>query len=76
MTKAELIEYLEEYDDDMEVCISYDYGDHWRTQVGEDIRRVEPATLFWSDYHRAWSVAEEDREYGLTKRKEAIILLK
>jgi len=62
MTVAELIEYLEEQDQTLEVKFSYPSGDYWRTQVAKDIEEVETGLVEYSDYHRMDKVVDEEDE--------------
>ena len=52
MKVSELIEILGRYDQDVEVHFSYNYGDHWRTQVAPAISQVWDGLVEYSDYHR------------------------
>ena len=52
MKVKNLIEILQEYDESMDVHISYGYGDHWRTQVAPKAGYVEEADVEYSDYHQ------------------------
>ena len=60
MTVQELIEQLGYMDKDAEVHFSYNYGDHWRTQVAPVVDSVEVGYVTYSDYHRMHKVADED----------------
>jgi hypothetical protein len=62
MTVAELIEYLEEQDQTLEVKFSYPSGDYWRTQVAKDIEEVETGLVEYSDYHRMDKVVDNDED--------------
>jgi len=64
MTVSELIAVLQEQDPDAKVHFSYNYGDHWRTQVAAEVRKVEYEKVAHSDYHSmAVIVDEDDRRY-------------
>ena len=64
MLVRDLIELLEGYDADMEVHFSYNYGDHWRTQVAPTVDSVTTGRVTYSDYHRMHKVLdEEDFDY-------------
>jgi hypothetical protein len=58
----ELIDLLANEDPEAEVHIAYDYGDHWHTLVAPAVRRVEPAALAYSDYHRMPKVVDEGED--------------
>lgn len=60
MKVAELIELLQMEDQDAEVHFSYNYGDHWRTQVAPTVDSVETGYVKYSDYHRMDKVVDED----------------
>lgn len=62
MKVAELIEELKQMDQDAEVHFSYNYGDHWRTQVAPTVDRVDVGAVKYSDYHRMHKVVEYDAE--------------
>jgi len=62
MTVNELKEYLEQFDGDMEVKFSYNFGDYWRTQVAKDISDVEEGYVKYSDYHRMDQIDEDGEE--------------
>ena len=62
MTVAELIEYLQEEDQTLEVKFSYNSGDYWRTQVAKDIETIETGLVDYSDYHRMDKVVENDED--------------
>ena len=62
MKVQELIDMLEEFDGDEEVCFSYNYGDHWRTTVAAEPRSVERQECEYSEYHQMlrFSDGEDD----------------
>ena len=60
MNVAELIEELKYMPQDAEVHFSYNYGDHWRTQVAPKVREVSEGAVVYSDYHRMPKVVEFD----------------
>ena len=62
MTVAELIEYLQEEDQTLEVKFSYNSGDYWRTQIAKDIETIETGLVDYSDYHRMDKVVENDED--------------
>jgi len=62
MKISELIGKLEEFDEDMDVHFSYDYGDHARTEVAPKIKHVEELGIKYSDYHKMDRIAYEDEE--------------
>ncbi len=60
MKVSELIELLQMEDRDAEVHFSYNYGDHWRTQVAPTVDSVETGYVKFSDYHRMPKVVDND----------------
>jgi hypothetical protein len=64
MKVRELIEWLSGEDQDLDVHVAYNYGDHWHTTVAPKVQRVEEAAVTFSDYHRMPKVVEEDDEKG------------
>ena len=64
MQVKELIEILGRYDQDVEVHFSYNYGDHWRTEVAPAICQVSDGVVEYSDYHQMDKlVTDEDECY-------------
>lgn len=64
MLVKELIEILGRYDQDVEVHFSYNYGDHWRTEVAPAICQVSDGVVEFSEYHRMDKlVTDEDECY-------------
>ncbi len=59
ITVDELKEMLDDFEGDMKVVFSYNYGDHWNTAVAENIGEVEDNFIKYSDYHRKAKVSEE-----------------
>lgn len=59
LTVGELKEELELYPDDMKVYFSYNYGDHWRTEVAAEIVSVEKGEVEYSDYHSMMKVRDD-----------------
>ena len=52
MKVSDLIAKLEFMDPDAEVHFSYNYGDHWRTEVAPKISQVSEGVVEFSEYHR------------------------
>jgi len=80
MTKLELIESLQGYDDDEEVYFTYNYGDHWHTTVAHSIETVDMGNIQWSLYHRMNMVIdnsndEENTETSNDPNSKKVILL-
>ena len=60
MTVQELIEQLGYMDPNAEVHFSYNYGDHWRTEVAPKVGRVDEGAVVYSEYHRMDKMVEAD----------------
>ena len=60
MTVHELIAKLQQEDPDAQVHFAYPSGDHWRTVVTPEVRKVEAAAVTHSDYHGKPVIAGED----------------
>ena len=73
MKVKDLIAALQEKDPDAEVHFSYNYGDHWRTQVAAKVRKVEYEMVVHSDYHSMPIVVDED-DKRYDKAEEVIVL--
>lgn len=78
MQVKDLIELLAGYDPEAEVHFTYNYGDHWRTQVAPKIRDVDVGYVKFSDYHRMPKVYEpdydEDDETDADKLTEVVLI--
>jgi hypothetical protein len=68
LTVAELIEELKYMDQDAYVHFSYNYGDHWRTEVAPVVVGVSEGYVQESAYHNMDKVVDEcdvyDEETG------------
>lgn len=71
LTVEDLIEELKHMPMDMEVRFTYNYGDHWRTQVAESVRSVDMGFVEYSDYHRMDKVVEPDYEDEMEDPKDS-----
>ena len=60
MKVSELIELLQQENPDSEVHYSYNYGDHWRTQVAPSVGSVESGIVEYSDYHRMDKIVDSE----------------
>lgn len=81
ITKAELVEALEELNDNDLVAFASDYGDHGHTQQVHRIRgNVEEAVLMESAYSDSgWAVANEeewDSDPGSDEPKVEVYIIK
>ena len=60
MQVFQLIERLMDLDPNAEVHFSYNYGDHWRTEVAPTVDTVDEGLVKYSDYHRMDRLMDED----------------
>lgn len=74
MKVRELIERLRCEDQDTEVMIAYDYGDHSHTTVAEDIGHIEELPIQYSEYFRRHTVTTDDEDEDEGDIVTAIIL--
>jgi hypothetical protein len=63
MQVFQLIEQLMELDPNAEVHFSYNYGDHWRTEVAPRVGSVLEGMVKYSEYHRMDKLVDEDEMY-------------
>ena len=63
MQVYQLIEQLEYLDPNADVHFSYNYGDHWSTNVAPIVSEVFEGLVKYSNYHRMDKVMEEDKMY-------------
>jgi hypothetical protein len=63
MQVFQLIEQLMDMDPNAEVHFSYNYGDHWRTEVAPTVDRVDEGMVKFSEYHRMDKLIDEDEAY-------------
>lgn len=59
MKVAQLIEELQCMNPEAEVHFSYNYGDHWRTQVAPSVSQVFEGVVEHSDYHQMDKLVED-----------------
>ena len=62
MKVSELIEQLGFMNPDAEVHFSYNYGDHWRSQVAPKVRDCDIGMVKYSDYHNMDKVVDYDED--------------
>ena len=65
MRVQDLIELLQQENPEAEVHFSYNYGDHWRTQVAPTVDSVETGYVKYSDYHRMHKVTDDEDDIYL-----------
>jgi hypothetical protein len=63
MTVQELIEQLGYMDPNAVVHYSYNYGDHWRTEVAPSVSQVSEGVVEFSDYHRMDKMVDDEDCY-------------
>jgi hypothetical protein len=63
MQVFQLIEQLMDLDPNAEVHFSYNYGDHWRTEVAPKVGSVLEGTVKYSEYHSMDRLLDEDEMY-------------
>ncbi len=63
MQVYQLIEQLMDLDPNAEVHFSYNYGDHWRTEVAPRVGSVLEGMVKYSEYHRMDRLLDEDEMY-------------
>ena len=60
MQVFQLIERLMDLDPNAEVHFSYNYGDHWRTEVAPKVDSVLEGVVKYSDYHRMDKMVDDE----------------
>jgi len=63
MKVADLIQELQCMPQDAEVHYSYNYGDHWRTQVAPKVRDIEEGVVKYSEYHQMDKLVEDEDDF-------------
>ena len=63
MLVSQLIEQLQSMDPNAEVHFSYNYGDHWRTQVAPTVDRVDEGVVEHSAYHSMDKMVDDEDCY-------------
>lgn len=74
MTVGELKELLEQFDDELPVLFSYNYGDHWNTTVAGTISSADTGKVCYSSYHRMNKVVDGEDEEEDPNAVEAVII--
>lgn len=60
MQVKDLIEQLRSMNPEAEVHFSYNYGDHWRTEVAPTVDSVTEGLVKYSGYHGMDKLMDED----------------
>jgi hypothetical protein len=63
MKVKDLIEQLGFMNENAEVHFSYNYGDHWHTQVAPRVSEVDEGVVKYSDYHRMDKMVDDEDCY-------------
>lgn len=63
MQVFQLIERLMDLDPNAEVHFSYNYGDHWHTEVAPTVGSVEEGVVKYSEYHLMDRLMDENEMY-------------
>ena len=63
MQVFQLIERLMDLDPNAEVHFSYNYGDHWHTEVAPTVGSVEEGVVKYSEYHLMDQLMDENEMY-------------
>jgi hypothetical protein len=63
MTVQELMEQLGCMDPNAVVHYSYNYGDHWRTEVAPRVSQVSEGVVEFSEYHRMDKMVDDEDCY-------------
>jgi len=63
MQVYQLIEQLEYLDPNAEVHFSFNYGDHWNTQVAPTVDQVSMGVVKYSAYHSMDKLMDENEMY-------------
>ena len=62
MLVKDLIEQLQSLNPNAEVHFSYNYGDHWRTQVAPRVGEVSEGVVVRSEYHRMDKLVDDEED--------------
>ncbi len=63
MQVKDLIEQLQSMNLDAEVHFSYNYGDHWSTNVAPTVDQVSTGVVKYSAYHSMDKLMDENEMY-------------
>lgn len=64
MTKRDLLEALEAFDDDDYIFMQRPSGDYWKTQLGTPITGAEMVVVEYSDYHNQMKIVTDEDGYS------------
>lgn len=78
---TELQDLMNDHGENIPVMFAYNFGDHWGTQVAQQIRTVDIDNVEYSDYHNMCKISkdeldeeEETEEPGSETIKKVIII--
>lgn len=74
LTVRELIEELSAFEDNAKVVFTYNYGDHWRSQVAETVKSLDEHTVKWSEYHSMLKVTDPDHDDEETGAQSVVVI--
>ncbi len=74
MKVFELIEMLQSMDANSDVHYSYNYGDHWRTQVAPSVDSVEEGLVEYSSYHQMDKCVDNDEDEAEEDVRRVVVL--
>ena len=63
MKVKDLIKQLGYMDQEADVHFSYNYGDHWRTEVAPTVDSISEGLVKYSEYHRMDKLMDENDMY-------------
>ena len=72
MQVFQLIERLMDLDPNAEVHFSYNYGDHWHTEVAPTVGSVEEGVVKYSDYPRMDKMVVDEECYDEETGEEIV----
>lgn len=62
MKIKELIEELNSFDGEQEICFAFPSGDYWGTTIAKEVKYVERTKVIESSYHNTYKVVDSDKE--------------
>jgi len=60
MTKKELVEWLEDFDDDDQVVFLYPAGDYWHHTIAKDVTDINKVDIKYSEYFEESVLVDEN----------------
>jgi len=62
MTKKELVELLEDFDDDTNVFFVYPAGDYWHSTIVKEVSSIDVVSIKYSEYFGENILVDENDE--------------